>query len=351
MQRNITWVKKGDFSRAFNSGGELIRQVEYKNVTNEPRVKVFIGGYYSGSRRVIFRSKELIDGFLNKCKEAKLFVEDDFCARNLGSTDVTVDSTSKQDKKQLAQFINCIDSVIPLGKDIKKEIFNTLNLDQISDEKSFYDELEKLIDDGNVEEVIKKAKSVDDDHVFWKLGLYCEEKQKFSEAISIYQEIDKNNPHYYEANQQSACIVMQYLSAIDQSKQQLSQQEKRQNQEAEFKFLLRGNNHSCNQPIIDQHYHQLCGGSDLNPTIKNVGCNEETLISLASQTSVLKNENHQLQQKNIEQLAKIEELNNQIEQLKRSTRSTSNHSNAFFDSPQKNDDRKPNNTHTYCGLI
>ena len=159
--------------------------------------------------------------------------------------------------------------------------------------------------------------------------------KKFSEALSVYQEINENNPHYDEANQQSLHIVMQYLNFIDGSNQSLSPEEKRQYQEAEFKFLLRSNKQFSNQTTIDQHYHQLSGGNDLNPTIRNVSCNEETLLSLATQTASLRNDNHQLKQKNVEQLAKIEELNRQIDQLKKDKNSTSIYSNAFFNSFQE----------------
>ena len=173
----INWVKKGDFSQTFCSGAELIKQVVYKNVTHEPHAEISICGYIGGGITIFFCSKQLINALLDKCKEAKLFVEDDFCARDLGLTSIEANSASKQDKALLAQFLHCIDSVILLGKEVKREIFNTLNLDYIADEKSFYENLEKLIDEDKLEQATKIAQS-DDDDVLWKLGQCCENKQK-----------------------------------------------------------------------------------------------------------------------------------------------------------------------------
>src|SRR5207249_2677166 len=105
------------------------------------------------------------------------------------------------EKKLLAKFFQTLDSIISLGKELKTDIFKSLEIPLYD---FSYEDLEKLITVNKHEEALQKAKSVDDDDYIWRLGQFCQNNNKIPQAIEFYQSILKGNPHFEEANETAA---------------------------------------------------------------------------------------------------------------------------------------------------
>lgn len=245
--------------------------------------------------RLIYSDKIYYHYIYYACLKEGLAVQENF----IGS--IIYDTNNNDD---IRKFLKVIDQVSPLGLSVKKEIFASINAPKeffasLNAPKGSYSKLKSLIQAGQLNETILKAKAMYDKHVLWDLGQYCEQSCLYNEAISIYQEIDKNNLHYYEANYQAAHIIMSYL-CIDS---ELSAEDKEQYNIASFRFMLRANYECKNQQWLDQMYHELSGGNDLNPTVQNINADDETLIKLAEQTKNLRNQNKALKEK----IARLEE--------------------------------------------
>ncbi|HHS8465285.1 TPA: hypothetical protein ACTUXY_003080 [Legionella pneumophila] len=208
------------------------------------------------------------------------------------------------DVNQFTNFLNGIEKTLPIAS-IKKEILDTIGVKAIADENAFYTELEELIRAGAIHEARLKTQGNDDEQVHWKFGTLLEKHQRYSEAISVFQEISEENPYYRDALNHSIDILIRYELAHPD----MTQEEKTYHLDNKIRFLLRAGN-AGNQQLLD---------------------NEETLLALANHTASLEKQ--------------IEALKNTIEQL---TAPASKSPETFFKpaAPNKNSDKENRNDDT-----
>lgn len=326
-QKTGNWDREGDFSSIYDSGSSLNRCVTYRNTNG---TELTLCGYKNSDLRIRLTIPE--NGSLTRLMEK--FKKEGFTVIKL------IDSFSftSDDRKKIANFLNSLDSNISISS-IKKEIFVTLNLNQILDQTEFFKELIKLLEENNVDGAVKMAKSFENDDVLYRLGQYCEEQNKFPEALNIYQEIPQDNPHYKEANLRALDIIIQYQT---NSNEILPTQEKRELEESKVKFMLRSNTGQYTQDLLDQHYYQLSGGNDLSPSVKNIKCDEDTLINLSRDAYSLREENRNLQERNIKLEQKIALLE---DQLKKSKNNESTYPKTFFNADDSSDIEEKKSTY------
>ena len=268
------WHKEGDLSQILITAGDLTnRRVIYTDVINTEKITLY--GRSDNKIQIYYKT--------NNTRLLKELIKLGLPVHSLDWEDgilcIGMMSLLSDDKKLLAIFLNTIDKLSPIGKATKKDMFNTLELKQISDMEGFIAELKSLIDASSLDDALQKAQSVEDDDILWILAQYCETSNKLSQALSFYKLIPADNPHYKEANFQSAHLCMQ-IKQSSELKRAVSLDEEeakvddinnpdQQRIIEEFLFSLRADNPNS-QRLVDQLYHQLSGGIGLEPVISKV---------------------------------------------------------------------------------
>ena len=227
--------------------------------------------------------KKYLTELAQKCKEQNIaVVKTDW--PNLYDDTVAIISLSliTDDKISLSKFLNLIDELMPFNSNILQTIKTALNLNNLLDDRFLQENIER-IETGNIAEAIESAQSLDND-AFWQLGEYCEQNGLINEALSFFQEINKENPHYTEANYRCAHLCM------SGEMNDLSEDSQKEHLETVVRFMLRANQYGQYQEELDQFYYQLCGGNDFQPTIKNIRLEESTFIALARDIAKLRKE-------------------------------------------------------------
>lgn len=281
------WIKKYDFSKPWHERGtgSLSRRVDYEC----GELNLFIGGYDLTNIIIInlyLKDTDTLNKIKAECDQSKL-PSIQYQIRIYTPSIISI-NTHSSNKDTLATFIKILDKHIHLGKKVKDEIFEALKIKKIADEKSFYTELQELVDISKFDEALNKAQTVEDDDAIWKLGQYCQSAQKLNEALKCYQNISSDNPHYQDAHEQMAHIIMQ-LDALNQSSSTLSLDETdtddtdKEKLKVKLEHMFNAKASQDNQTWIDRTFHQLCGGTTFSPVVTNVQPNAATLFALAQQ--------------------------------------------------------------------
>jgi hypothetical protein len=319
--------KRGNFSNTFNSGADLIRSVEY--VDSEHQETIFIGGYRgTDSVQIAFSTKnrDLLVDLIAKFRALNLEVsnlDSEFLIIDLGTIRI-----STENKESLSKFLDTIDEMNPIGKEVKKEIYDTLGLKQISDFDEFVEELKGMINESRLEEALEKALSVENEDILYVVGNYCESISRLEWAIQCYQLIPEGNLHYHESNYRSAHLIMEIKNSNDQSEEFSSfdmLEEKNDHslldEEKMVSYMLKAEENTDNQRFIDIVYHQLSGGDGFTPDVDDVRVNEETLFSIARKTKSLRHENAGLKEENHALLSRLAMLEKELMKAKKDKKS------------------------------
>lgn len=309
-------LKRGDYSRIFNAGDSLLNQeVSYVDVDMPIGEQDSIGlyGYRDGSVQIVFSMTD--EGLQARLEQRSRDIRLPVSSGSIRPFDLSIYT---KDKELLAKFLDIIDEMRPIGKEVKKEIFNTLELNRISDRDGFFAELKKMIDEANLDGALNKAFSVEDEDILHILGEYCESIPNLAWAIECYERIPEGNLHYVDSKVRLAHLLMLIKSSAEQLEiptDEDSLDEKRPDgghlsltyEEEVTINLLNANEASIAatgtsevQPMVNRLYEGLCGRQLGQPFEFDVRTNSEAVISLAREMKLLQDRVALLEQQLVE---------------------------------------------------
>ena len=206
----------------------------------------------------------------------------------------------QKDKNIREETINLIDKYYPFDEMTKREIFKLVGIFSVEKKTKEIDEClqRKAFSDAIV--IAKEAQSKGFYDIPWqlieKLGKLEESNKNPAEnqvildiLVECCQCVSEKTPYF--ANAQKVLFELLLTQSVDKNDTE--------NYfawiENTFRVLINTND----QPLIDQYYHQLCGGKDMTPSIQNVISDAETLIAAAREMRKLRDQNEKLKAENI----------------------------------------------------
>lgn len=241
--------------------------------------------------------------YLNTEKPAQNFFHDINQLKKFGSdynskrshTDVTQYwyKSNSDEKVNMQGFLNLIFQHDFTLREIKSEIFEQIGL--TDPEIEIMNAIYALVKENKINEAINQAIKVQHDgyfEVIWNLTVHYQ-KQFFEpdtiitlkHLFSLYQAIHKLNPHFAEASER---LMEIYLGQEAETYEETQQYKK-----TAFELALK----SENKKMKDRIFDTFCGGKGMNPLIKNVSVDLDTLYACAETIRQQKEEINTLKMK------------------------------------------------------